>query len=190
MRAFRITALAASAALGLSACNVSDTSAGNTAATASPTTQPPANSPAEGAPSNLWNGGNAKALEIQVAHPNGTVLQLTSLKSAATSTIVGLRVINGRDRDIEINRFNNRQGYILLDSGERLYLSPPTGNPRLSIPAGQSFEGELVFLGRLPPVRSAMLVLNENSDTDSQYTTTPGFRIDLPVADTAPGNAQ
>ncbi len=131
----------------------------------------------------LWNGGAAKPLDLQVAHPNGTVLQLTSLQSRLTDTAVGVRVINGRDRDVDLNRFNsNRDGYILLDSGERLYLSPPATNTRLTIPAGQTFEGELVFLGRLPTARTAVLVMNENSSGTSEYTTTPQFRVDLPLA--------
>ena len=144
---------------------------------------PVAAPPNAGTPSTLWNGGKSKPLDVQVAHPNGSVLQLTSLQSRPTETAVGVRVINGRDRDIDLNRFNsNRDGYLLLDSGERLYLSPPTTNTRLTIPAGQTFEGALVFLGRLPTARAAVLVLNENSSSDNEYTTTPGFRIDLPLA--------
>lgn len=46
-------------------------------------------------------------------------------------------------------------------------------------------EGELVFLGRLPQAQSAILVLNENSATDNEHTDTPGFRINLPLQDTA-----
>lgn len=188
MRVLKLAATVAPAALMLSACNLTeekDAGAPPEAAADNAT----AMAAATPATSSLWNGGNAKTLDIQVPHSNGTVLQLTSLKSEPTSTVIGLRVMNGRDRDIELNRWNSRQGYILLDNGERLYMSPPTSNPRLSIPAGQSFEGELVFLGRLPPVQSAMLVLNENADVDNQYTTTPGFRIDLPVAASAPAAA-
>lgn len=133
----------------------------------------------------LWNGGAAKPLDIQVANPNGTVLQLTSLQSRPTDTAVGIRVINGRDRDVDLNRFNNREGYILLDTGEKLYLSPPATNTKLTIPAGQTFEGELVFLGRLPPAKTAILVMNENSSGNSEYSTTPQFRVDLPLAGAA-----
>src|SRR5690606_1964085 len=112
---------------------------------------------------------------------------LTSLQSRPTETAVGVRVINGRDREIQLNRFNNnRDGYIVVDSGERIYLSPPGNNPRLSIQAGQTLEGELVFLGRLPQGQSAILVLNENSSTDSQYTSNPAFRIDLPLQGATP----
>jgi hypothetical protein len=130
----------------------------------------------------LWRGGAQHPLDIQSAHPNGTVLQLTSLQSRPTETVIGIRVLNGRDREIQLNRFNTRNGYIVLDTGDRLYLSPPANNTRLSIPAGQTLEGELVFLGRLPPAQSAVLILNENSSTDSQHTSQPSFRIDLPVA--------
>lgn len=139
--------------------------------------------PAVASAPNLWNGGQARPLDIQVAHPNGAVLQLTSLQSRPTDTVVGIRVINGRDQDIDLNRYNSsRDGYLLLDSGERLYLSPPSTNMRLSIPAGQTFEGELVFLGRMPAIDSAVLVLNEDGSRDNQNTATPGFRIDLPLA--------
>jgi hypothetical protein len=136
----------------------------------------------QGSAASLWQGGAQHPLDIQSAHPNGTVLQLTSLQSRPTETVIGIRVLNGRDREIQLNRFNTRNGYIVLDTGDRLYLSPPANNTRLSIPAGQTLEGELVFLGRLPPAQSAVLILNENSSTDSQHTSQPSFRIDLPVA--------
>ncbi|QBX37455.1 hypothetical protein E4M02_01280 [Brevundimonas sp. S30B] len=174
-------ALLSVAALALAACGQdpapAETPAASGAATpaASPGT-PPANT------ANLWNGGQSSPLDIQVAHPNGVVLQLTSLQSRPTETVVGVRVINGRDREVQLNRFNNnRDGYIVVDSGERIYLSPPGNNARLAIQAGQTLEGELVFLGRLPAGQSAILVLNENAQTDNQHTNQPGFRIDLPL---------
>lgn len=128
---------------------------------------------------------------MQVAHPSGTVLQLTSIQSRDMDTAVGIPVINGRERDVDLNRFNNRRnGFLQLETGEKLYLSPPPTNSRLTVPAGQTFEGELVFLGRLPTVNSAILVLNENSSVDSESTTTPGFRVDLPLSPGSGGAAQ
>lgn len=142
-------------------------------------------------PSDNWNAGQIKPLSLQVAHPNGTVLQLTSIQSRDMDTAVGVRVINGRERDIDLNRFNTaRNGFLQLDTGEKLYLSPPATNNRLTVPAGQTFEGELVFLGRLPAVNSGILVLNENSSADSESTTTPGFRVDLPLAPAPTGASQ
>ena len=180
----KMTAVAASA-LALAACGRNEespsTAVENGAApameVASATTSPTGS---------MWNGGAAKKLDSQVAHPNGVVLQLTSLQSRAADTAVGIRVINGRTQEIDLNRFpNNRNGFLLLETGERLYLSPPVSNARLTVPAGQTFECELVFLGRLPPVRSGVMVLNEQSSGDSQFTTTPEFRIDLPLSDAA-----
>ena len=170
------------AALALGACNQAEPAQDETGA--APSAETAASTGDAAAPAaSLWNDGQVRPLDIQVAHASGAVLQLTSLQSRPTDTVVGLRIMNGRDRDIDLNRFpNNRNGYLLLDTGERLYLSPPVSNPRLSIPAGQTFEGELVFLGRLEPVQAAVMVLNENYSTSSEHTNTPGFRIDLPLA--------
>lgn len=172
----------------LAACDYSQQTAAADDSTAHTTT---GNASAGGV--TMWNEGQAKPLSLQVAHPNGAVLQVSSIQSHDMDTTVGVRVINGRDKDIDLNRFNkNRDGYLLLDSGEKLYLSPPPTNTKLTVPAGQTFEGELVFLGRLPAVNTAILVLNENSSGDNEYTTTPGFRVDLPLgqAASAVGGAQ
>lgn len=185
MRASRVL-IASACALALSACQqaAQQPPAGGETSGAGP-----ADTAAGATPDILWNGGQAKTLDIQIAHPNGVVLQLTSLQSRPTQTAIGMRVINGRQRETELNRFpNNRNDYILLESGERLYLSPPATNTSLAIPAGQTFEGELVFLGRLPPVKAALLVLNEGGVGDNQYTSSPGFRIDLPLT-ASPGRA-
>lgn len=178
------------AILALAACGQGG---GDAAPAANETAAPAASSSGEAAPAmansaNLWRNGETVALDTQVAHPNGVVLQLTSIQSRPTETVIGVRVINGRDREISLNQFNrNRNGYIVIESGERLYLSSPAGNANLAIPAGQTMEGELVFLGRLPPTPSAILILNENNSTDSQHTWHPGFRIPLPLSgDAAP----
>lgn len=178
------TAILLAAAMGLAACNSGADGNETANAVQDPTTPGGVTATTGGA--SLWNGGEARPLEIQVAHPNGVVLQVTSLQSRQTDTAVGIRVINGRDKEIDLNRFpNNRNGFLLMENGERLFLSPPPSNARLTVPAGQTFEGELVFLGRLPPVRSGVMVLNDQSSGDSQYSTTPGFRIDLPLTDGA-----
>ncbi|MFS0735516.1 hypothetical protein ABC347_00545 [Sphingomonas sp. 1P06PA] len=169
-------------ALMLAACQQAEAPpAGNAAGAGTEAPTQTGGAPAAATPA-LWNGGQAKPLDIQVAHPNGTVLQLTSIQSRQTDTAVGIRVINGRDDEIELNSFpNNRKGFLLLDTGERLYLSPPATNAKLAVPAGQTFEGELVFTGRLPAAKSATLMLNEDASTSSEYSSRPGFRIDLPL---------
>ena len=184
--------LAVSALLIVAGCGESpsgNTAGGTTTAAEGSLEEGTAGSAQPQTASSLWRGGEQTPLDIQVAHPNGVVLQLTSLQSRETETVIGVRVINGEDHEIHLNRFNNRDGYIVMGSGERLYLSPPPGNAQLSIQPGQTLEGELVFLGRLPPAQSAILVLNENNSTDSQHTRTPGFRIDLPLANPAASGA-
>ena len=170
-------------AVAASACGQEATAPAGPADSAAQTETPAVATPgSETQPTALWNDGQAMPLDIQVAHPNGVVLQLSSLQSRATETVVGVRVINGRTREVQLNRFNNnRHGYIVVDSGERIYLSPPPSNAQLAVQSGQTLEGELVFLGRLPRAQSAVLVLNENGATDSEHTAQPGFRIDLPL---------
>lgn len=173
-RRLRLPAIAA--AVALAACNQPAPDAAQSPATQ--TTAAPAAAPT----AVLWNNGQSRPLDVQVAHANGTVLQLTSLQSRDTATAIGVRVINGHRRDVDLNRFpNNRNGFLLLETGERLYLSPPAVNPRLTVPVDQTFEGELVFLGRLPPVKAAVLVLNDSMSGDGENTAAPGFRIDLPL---------
>ena len=170
--------------MALAACGQGTDEAASPAENATATNASPNQAPTAGATSALWRGGESVPLDIQVAHPNGTVLQLTSLQSRQTETVVGIRVINGDNREVRLNRFNrNRDGYIVVDSGERIYLSPPGSNSDLTVQPGQTMEGELVFLGRLPQAQSAVLILNENSATDNEYTDTPGFRINLPLQD-------
>lgn len=172
--------------MALAACGQGTDESAAPAEDAAATNASPAGTPQSGTTSALWRGGESVPLDIQVAHPNGTVLQLTSLQSRQTETAVGIRVINGDNREVRLNRFNrNRDGYIVVDSGERIYLSPPTSNSDLTVQPGQTMEGELIFLGRLPQAQSAILVLNENSATDNENTDTPGFRINLPLQEGA-----
>ena len=175
--------------LAVSACGGDTSETAEAPATGTPVSST-ASVPATTATSSLWRGGAVVPLDIQVPHPNGTVLQLTSIQSREAETVVGIRVINGDDREIQLNRFNNnRNGYIVVDSGERIYLSPPPGNRDLAIQPGQTMEGELVFLGRLPQAQSGILILNENNSVENEYTRTPGFRINLPLGADASASA-
>jgi hypothetical protein len=126
----------------------------------------------------LFGGGQSVPLTIQMAHPNGLVLQLTSIQVKETETVIGVTVINGDSDEQILNQFpNNRNGYLLAANGERLFLSPPTANPELRVGAGQRMQGELVFLGRLEKGPGATLVLNDGSDIANKYSNSPGFRV-------------
>ena len=91
-------------------------------------------------------GAGGTPLDIQVAHPAGVVLQIDSVSIGGDTTLVKARVLNGRDRDIELNA-GRENTYLLTSSGKKILLTPPTANPKLTIPAGQSIEADLVFAG-------------------------------------------
>lgn len=134
----------------------------------------------------LFGGGKPVPLTIQNAHPGGLVLQLTSIQAKATETVVGITVINGDSDEQQLNQWpNNHNAYLLAGNGERLLLSPPQANPELRVGAGQRMQGELVFLGRLEPGAGATLVLNDGSDISNKYSNSPGFRIAIPLPETA-----
>ena len=135
--------------------------------------------------SKLVGGGKPMPLDIQQPHANGLVLQLDSIQAKPTETVITATIINGDDRENSLNKYSNKNTYIVSADGSKLYLSPPTANEKLNVPAGQRMQAELVFLGRLSPEGQATLIVNDGSQTDSQNTTTPGFRIPLPLQDAA-----
>lgn len=128
----------------------------------------------------LFGGTEAAAVDAQIPHPNGAVLQVLSVKAGGERMVVNIRVLNGRDREITLNSGSERS-YVLADSGEKLLLVPPAANPTLAVPAGQTMDGTLVFAGALPRSERATLVLNESGSDDGQYSSNPRFQIALPL---------
>ncbi|MXO75462.1 hypothetical protein GRI40_09570 [Altererythrobacter aerius] len=135
--------------------------------------------------SKLVGGGKPMPLDIQQAHPNGVILQINSIQAKPSETVIVATITNGDDGEQTLNRGNSKNTYIVAGDGSKLYLSPPTANPRLQIPAGQRMQAELVFLGRLTSADGATLIINDGNQTDSQYTSTPGFRVPLPLSEAA-----
>jgi len=136
----------------------------------------------EGSPLGGSRGGaEGAALDLQVVHPNGVVFQVNSIQAKPDETVVGLTVLNGRDREIELLSSNDDNNYLVADSGEKLPLVPPTSSARLAIPADQAVDIELVFAGALPRGENATVVLNENASSDSGSTNNPRFQARLPL---------
>ncbi len=136
----------------------------------------------EGSPLGGSRGGaEGAALDLQVVHPNGVVFQVNSIQAKPDETVVGLTVLNGRDREIELLSSNDDNNYVVSDSGEKLPLVPPTSSARLAIPAGQAVDIELVFTGALPRGENATVVLNENASSDNGSTSRPRFQARLPL---------
>ena len=128
----------------------------------------------------LLGSSEGAPLDAQVAHPNGAVLQVLSIRTNDDWTLVNVRVLNGRERDVTLNS-GRENSYILGDGGEKLFLVPAAGNPKLAVPAGQTMDGALVFRGALAGSEQATLVLNEHAQSDNQHTSSPRFQIALPL---------
>ena len=136
----------------------------------------------------LPGGGDGTPIDIQVAHPNGVVFQTLSATVGREAVLVTVRVINGRDREIELNA-SRENSYLLTDSGEKLLLVPSPANEDLAIPAGQTIDVALVFAGELPRRQKATLVLNATGSTSSTASYNPKFQIIVPLDEATRGGS-
>ena len=66
-------------------------------------------------------------LGAQVIHPSGVVLQVLSVEVGRDATQVSVRIINGRDRSVNLIS-GDESSYLLTDSGEKLLIIPPATN--------------------------------------------------------------
>ena len=132
--------------------------------------------------SRLFGGGQAVQLVQQKILENGIVVNLTSFQAKADESILGVRIINGAERDVELNWSNHKT--FLVAGGQKFWLSPPVENNDLKVTQGSKMEGELVFLGAIPKGATVTLVINDGM-SDSQYTNTPGFSMPLETTEAA-----
>jgi len=131
--------------------------------------------------------GDGAPLNAQIAHPNGTVLQVLSIRSSQDRTLVSARVLNGHRGEFRL-RSSDNASFLLTDSGEKLKLMPSSSNPRLAVPTEKMMDADLVFEGRLSSSDRVTLVLNDSGSRDSEYTSSPRFEVALPL-DQAGGGA-
>lgn len=112
-------------------------------------------------------------------HPNGTVLEVTSVAAGPDAVVVGVTVTNGYSEAI---RLNSRGVFLLDDLGNGYPLQPPELNERLRVPAGQRLSGELVFPGEVDP-RATSLTLKTNvyNADDTVDTTSRSAEVTTPV---------
>lgn len=132
-------------------------------------------------------GGEGEPIGAQVASPGGVVLDVLSFKRGGDRTLVNARVLNGRDRDIELANYSEGS-YLITDSGEKLMLVAPPANKELSVPAGKAMDAALVFAGSLPGSGQVTLVLNANDTGGSEYSSNPRFETTLPLAKVGGGS--
>jgi len=134
----------------------------------------------------LGGGGDGLPLELQMAHVNGVVLQVLSARVGREATLVNVRIMNGRDREIELSP-GSGNSYLLTDSGDKLLLVASTTNANLAVPGGQTIDAALVFAGELARDGAATLVLNEDGSSDSVNSNRPKFQVAMPLDGAASG---
>lgn len=130
----------------------------------------------------LFGGGRPQPLQIQQPLANGAIVYITSMQAKGTETVLGVKVVNGADRDLEL-QWADQKTY-LVAAGQKFFVSPPLENNKLKITKGTTMQGELVFLGTLPQSGQVTLVINDGM-SDSQYTSNPGISIPLNVTSAA-----
>ena len=136
----------------------------------------------------LGGSGDAAPIDLQVAHANGVVLRTTSARVGREATLVNVRIMNGRDREIVLNR-GSEASYLLTDGGEKMLLVPSATNANLSIPAGQTIDAALVFAGELPRGGDATLILNEDGSPDNVNSSSPRIQLVLPMGEASRGGS-
>lgn len=151
-----------------------------------PAAEPVAAAPAADAPAPSATDTPRPALtglDLQANHASGSVLRVTGVRFANDHIAVDLAFTNGSRFEQRLNAYSGTR-FVLRDNLGNVYnLSPPPNNGNVAVPAGQSLEGEFVFLGRLNPGASALtLVTNDNVGSDNSSTSTPKMTIPIPFA--------
>lgn len=135
-----------------------------------------------GLASRLFGGGKPIALAQQKVLENGMVVNLTSFQAKADESVLGVRIVNGADKDVDLDWSTHKT--FLVANGQKFWLSPPVENKELKVTQSSKMEGELVFLGAIPKGATVTLVVNDGM-SDGQYSSTPGFSMVLEATEAA-----
>lgn len=118
-----------------------------------------------------------KTLNVKAEHPNGTVGRLTNISLNKEKTVVEMAVTNGSQYTINLNLHG--KGVVILDDlGNKYNLEPPVDNPYLEIESGQTFKGELVFLGGVTSrANNLTLITNNQIGSDRRFSRRPKMKF-------------
>lgn len=152
-----------------SAATAGSPTAGATGSTSTPTS---------GAPTDL------ASLGLQDRHPNGSLLQVTSVQVERTGVVVGVSVVNGHTDEIKLN---TRGLYLQDDVGNGYNFREPAQNGDLAVAPGAELVGELVFLGVLDPSATELTLKTNVSDAEDTIDTTSRADWDTAPSMLVPG---
>lgn len=122
-------------------------------------------------------------LDLQANHASGSVLRVTGVRFEPDHVAVAMSFTNGSDHEQKLNQHHGNN-FVLRDNLGNVYnLSAPPNNGDVAVPAGQSLDGEFVFLGRLHPDAAQLtLVTNEEHGGDQDHSRDPKMTIQIPLS--------
>ncbi len=118
-------------------------------------------------------------LSVQGVSSSGATVRVKSIEIGTDATVLDVSISFA-------NRITNSTMMALTDTflederGARLQIKRPDDNRNLTIHAGETLNGQLVFMGMVPAsARTMRLVFNEGNPDDNIVA--PGLTMDLPL---------
>ena len=152
----------------------------------SPTELPPPTPPAAIDSKNFVNKSSSlpssQTLNLQVNHPNGSVLQVKGIDFAGDRITLKFTVTNSLKQSIKLNHSE----MVLHDNlGNSYSLLPLPQNPELEILSGETIKGSLIFLGRIAPTATSLtLTTNSQAGSVQENATNPKLVVAIPISKT------
>lgn len=139
---------------------------------AAPAAQPAPAAPAAAAP-------RKQTLAIQGVAPAGVTVRVKGVEMGADATVLDVS-ISFANRITDTTMLALADTYLQDESGARLHIKRPDNNRDITIREGETLDGQLVFMGAVPPAaRKLKLVFNDGNQGDNIVA--PGMVIDLPL---------
>ncbi len=142
-------------------------------------TPAPQLAPSAGATAQLSAEPRKLPLSVQGVSSSGATVRVKGIEIGTDATVLDVSMSFS-------NRITNSTMMALTDTfledetGARLQIKRPDDNRNLTIHAGDTLNGQLVFMGAVPAsARTLRLVFNEGNPDDNIVA--PGLTIDLPL---------
>lgn len=163
------------------------------ASNATPQAQAPAENPVQSAPPATTAVAPAPApasapaaapgrivpVNVQAVSPMGLTVRVKQIELTDDATVLTVSLSLGGDRTIFTSLVDG-ETYLRDEAGNKLMPKLPPENRFLRVRKGETLEGQLVFMGALPPnTRQAEWVINEGNAPDNDSG--PGMRLALPI---------
>lgn len=138
----------------------------------------PAAQPAPAAPA-AAAAPRKQTLAIQGVAPAGVTVRVKGVEMGADATVLDVS-ISFANRITDTTMLALADTYLQDESGARLHIKRPDNNRDITIREGETLDGQLVFMGAVPPAaRKLKLVFNDGNQGDNIVA--PGMVIDLPL---------